>query len=65
VVADPDTRSQLAKEGRLWLLSLVCATIGALTVWLTSSIPYGVGAFVASVLVLGGLLRAYEKRRRQ
>ena len=61
---DPDTRRQLAKQVRLWLLSLVCATIGATVVWRTDDLMLGVLAFLASVAVLGSLLWAYEKSRR-
>lgn len=61
---DPELRAKLAKEGRLWALALVCATVGATTVALTGSVPYGVLAFLAMVAVLGPLLRRYEKRRR-
>ena len=61
---DPHTRSELARQARLWLLSLVCATIGAATVWRTNSLGTGVLAFLVAVAVLGGALWAYEKRRR-
>ncbi|HMI33260.1 MAG TPA: hypothetical protein VK499_03955 [Propionibacteriaceae bacterium] len=30
---DLELRRKLAKQGRLWLLSLICATAGALVVW--------------------------------
>ncbi len=60
-----DVRTGLAKEGRLWALSAVCALIGALTVWKTNSLADGIGAFLLSLIVLGGALWAYEKRRKR
>jgi hypothetical protein len=60
-----DVRSQLAKEGRLWGMSAVCALGGALAIWRTGSIAYGVVAFLLCLLVFGGALMAYEKRRRR
>lgn len=63
---DPgDTRAQLAKELRLWGLSAVCALAGALTVWRTNSVAYGVAAFLISLAVLGPALIAFERRRRR
>ena len=61
---DPELRQKLSKEGRLWLLSLVCASVGAVTVWATDSLGQGVFAFLVSVAILGPLLWLYEKRRR-
>ena len=61
---DPELRAKLAKEGRLWALALVCATVGAITVALTDDVLPGVLAFLVTVAVLGPLLRRYEKRRR-
>ncbi len=60
-----DVRTGLAKEGRLWGMSAVCALAGALTVWKTNSIAYGVVAFVICLVVFGGALLAYEKRRKR
>jgi hypothetical protein len=57
---DPDVRRQLAKQLRLWLLSLVCATLGATVVWRTGDLLVGVLAFLATVAVLGSLLWVYE-----
>ena len=62
---DPELRAKLAKEGRLWGLALVCATVGGLTVAVTDSVPIGVLAFLVVIGVLGPLLRRYEKRRQQ
>jgi hypothetical protein len=59
-----DIRAKLAKEGRLWGMSALCALGGALTIWRTGSIAYGVLAFAICLLVLGGALMAYEKRRK-
>ena len=64
MVQDPETRRQLAKQGRLWLMSLVCATAGALTIQQTASLAVGVAVFLGCVAVLGALLWIYEKRRR-
>jgi hypothetical protein len=61
---DPELRAKLAKEGRLWALALVCATVGATTVALSGSVLPGVLAFLVMIGVLGPLLRRYEKRRR-
>lgn len=60
-----EVRAGLAKEGRLWGMSALCALGGALTVWKTSSIAYGVLAFAICLLVFGGALLAYEKRRKR
>ena len=64
VVEDPGTRRQLAKQGRLWLMSLVCATAGAATIQRTASLAIGVAVFLGCVVVLGPLLWIYEKKRR-
>ena len=61
---DPQRKQELAKEGRLWLLALVCAVAGAITVSITDSLGPGVLVFLASVVVLGPVLWAYEKHRR-
>jgi len=62
---DPELRAKLAKEGRLWALALVCATVGAVTVAVTGAVPSGVLAFLVTVAVLGPLLHRYEKQRRR
>ena len=64
VVTDPGTRRQLAKQGRLWLMSLVCAAAGAVTIQRTASLAIGVAVFLGCVVVLGPLLWIYEKKRR-
>jgi hypothetical protein len=61
---DPELEKKLLKQLRLWLFSLVCASIGAATIWATDSLGIGVLAFLASVVLLGPLLWLYEKRRR-
>ncbi|RCK69798.1 hypothetical protein DT076_10235 [Desertihabitans brevis] len=67
--ADPperrDLRSALAKEGRLYLLALLCAVPGALAVWWTDS--FWVGALVCLTFlgVLGSALFVYERRRQE
>ena len=50
---DPDNRRQFAKTGRLWLLALVCATVGSVTVWRTDNLGAGVLAFLATLALLG------------
>jgi 4-amino-4-deoxy-L-arabinose transferase-like glycosyltransferase len=61
---EPGTRSDLAKQARLWLLSLICASVGAFVVWRTDALLPGVGAFLITLAVLGPALWAYERRRR-
>ncbi len=58
-----DTRAQLAKQTRLWVLSLICATVGAVVVWRTDALLPGVSAFLITLAVLGPVLWAYERRR--
>ena len=60
---DPELRRQLAQQARLWLLALVCATVGAVVVARTDRLAPGVLAFLAALVVLGPLLWLYEKRR--
>ena len=62
VERDPEMKQELLKTARLWLLSLVCASVGAATIWATTSLAIGVLAFLASVVVLGPLLWLYERR---
>jgi len=64
VIDDPEVRRQLAKQGRLWGFSLICAAAGALTVQRTGSLGAAVVVFLVTVVVLGPLLWAYERRRR-
>ncbi len=59
-----DQRQQVLKTVRLWVLSLISAAAGAITVWLTDSLPYGILAFAITLLILGPLLWRYEKRHR-
>ena len=61
---DDGIRRELAKQGRLWGLSLICATVGALVVWRTDELLPGIGAFLITLVVLGSALYAYERRRR-
>ena len=65
MVEDPKRRQEIAKEGRLYLLALVCATGGALTVYLTNRLASGIFVFLICLLVFGSLLRQYEKRHRK
>jgi hypothetical protein len=62
VKEDLDTRRKLAKEGRLYLLSLACATPGGIAVYLSNSVAVGVVVFLCCVLVFGSALWAYERR---
>ncbi len=64
MIEDPKTRRQLAQQGRLWLLSLVCAAAGAFTISRTGSLTTGIGAFLICVAVLGCALWLFERRRR-
>jgi uncharacterized membrane protein YgdD (TMEM256/DUF423 family) len=59
---DPSLRKQLFKSVRLWVLSLVCASVGSVTIWATGSISLGVLAFLGSLVVLGPILWLYERR---
>jgi hypothetical protein len=63
VIEDPKTRRQLAQQGRLWALSVLCALAGAVTISRTGSIAKGVIAFGICLAVLGGSLWIYERRR--
>ncbi|HEU5484339.1 MAG TPA: hypothetical protein VFU98_05485 [Microlunatus sp.] len=60
---EPRTRHELTKQARLWSLSLVCATVGAIVVWRTNALLPGIGAFLVTLAVLGPLLYVYERRR--
>jgi hypothetical protein len=61
---DDGIRRDLAKQGRLWGLSLVCAAVGAYAVWRTDELLPGIGAFLITLVLLGSALYAYERRRR-
>lgn len=65
MAVDPKTRNDLAQQGRLWGLSLVCAGVGAYVVWRTDSLLPGISAFLITLAVLGPILYAYERRRRR
>lgn len=60
---DPDIARQLSQQSRLWLLSLICAAVGAFVVWRTDAIGPGVIAFAITLAVLGIPLWRYERRR--
>lgn len=62
-MVDDRRRAELAKEGRLWLLALVCAIAGAVAVYLTQSLAAGLAVFLPCVLVFGALLWWYERSR--
>jgi Flp pilus assembly protein TadB len=65
VIEDPDTRRQLGKLGRLWLLSLICATIATVVLSRTDSLPTAILVFLVCVALLGSLLWVYERRKRR
>jgi Flp pilus assembly protein TadB len=62
---DPGRRRELAQQGRLWLLSLVCASVGAFVVWRADSVFVGILAFLVTLAVLGPVLYVYERRARR
>ena len=62
---DPGRRHELAQQGRLWALALVCATVGAVVVWRTDSVYVGTAAFLLTLAVLGPVLYVYERRARR
>ncbi len=64
MIEDPETRRQLAKQGRLWLMSLICAVAGTVAITRTGSLATGILVFVICVAVLGPLLWVYERRKR-
>lgn len=64
VTEDDQTRRKIAKELRLYLLALVCATAGAVTVYLTDRLATGIFVFACCLLVFGPILYTYEKRHR-
>ncbi len=63
VAEDPIIRRKIAKEARLYGLSLSCALPGAVAVYLSNRISVGVLVFLGCLLVLGPLLWRYERRR--
>ena len=65
VAEDSNRRREIAKEGRLYLLALVCATGGALTVYLSGRLVTGIFVFALCLLVFGPILYQYEKRHRK
>ena len=65
MIEDPEVRRQLAKQGRLWGFSLVCAAAGALTVQRTGSLGTAVLVFLGFFAVLGPVLWAYERGQRK
>lgn len=61
---DPKLRKELLKFARLWVLSAICALVGAIVISMTNSISIGVLAFVGALVVLGPILMIFERRRR-
>lgn len=58
---DAPVRRELARQGRSWLLSLICVTAGALAIWWTDSLVAGAVAVVATAAVLGLLVWARSR----
>ncbi|NLT30679.1 MAG: hypothetical protein GXX86_09525 [Propionibacterium sp.] len=58
-----DLPEKFGKEVRLWGMSFACAALGALAVWYFDNLMAGIGVFLISLIILGGLLYSYEKRR--
>lgn len=63
MIEDAKTRRELAKQGRLWMLSIICAAAGAITIDQTGSLSIGIVVFLCCLVPLGALLYLYEKRR--
>ncbi|MCW2811434.1 MAG: hypothetical protein JWP61_1892 [Friedmanniella sp.] len=61
---DPQIRRQFAQQGRLWLLSLLCAVGGTVAIVRTGSLSTGIFVFLGCLGVLGPLLWLYERRRK-
>ncbi len=61
---DPKIRRQLAQQGRLWLLSLLCAVGGTIAIVRTGSLSTGIAVFLGCLVVLGPLFWLYERRRK-
>jgi heme A synthase len=64
VAEDDQTRRKIAKEGRLYVLALVCATGGALGVYLSNRLLVGIFVFAVCLLIFGPMLYHYERRHR-
>lgn len=56
-------RRELFRQGRSWVLALVCVAAGGLTVWRTDSVLAGAVAAVATAAVL--LLLVWTRERRK
>jgi hypothetical protein len=65
VELDPKRRAELGQYGRLWLLALPCAAVGAYAVSRTNDLAFGVLAFLVALAVLGPFLWVYERRRKR
>lgn len=63
MIEDPKLRRELAKQGRLWLLALLCASAGAIAIDQSGSLTTGIVVFALCVVPLGTLLVVYERRR--
>ena len=65
VALDPKIRTGLAKEGRLWILGLLCAVPGAFVAERTQDWWAGAVVFLGCFVVLGPLLWIYERRKKR
>lgn len=65
VELDPKRRAELGQYGRLWLLALPCAAVGAYVVSRTNDLFVGILAFLVALVVLGPFLWVYERRRKR
>ena len=61
---DPKVRRELLKSARLWVLSALCALVGAIVISTTGSIGWGIVGFLGALVVLGPILVIYERRHR-
>lgn len=62
---DPKIRTGLAKEGRLWILGLLCAIPGAFVAERTQDWWTGAVVFLGCLVVLGPVLWIYERRKKR
>ena len=65
VELDPKRREELGQYGRLWLLALPCAAVGAYVISRTNDLFLAILAFLVALAVLGPFLWVYERRRKR
>ncbi|GAA3718863.1 hypothetical protein GCM10022204_43730 [Microlunatus aurantiacus] len=56
-------RRELVRQGRSWLLAVVCVAAGGFTIWRTDSVLAGAVAAVGAVVVLALLVWARARGR--